>query len=276
MIFQSPQNPNAHLTVKEREKASFPTLFLYNNKLLKGKILDFGCGLGADIAFLEKENYDIKGYDPYYLPDYPNEKFDTIICNYVLNVLLPEEQSYVLMCISELLKPTGKAYFAVRRDITKNAFIYNPKRQITVYQCNIILPYQSILLTKHCEIYQYQHYNQILNKNLDNKDLDYNTCDFCNLSPNKELISELATIYSIYHQGSAVQGHAIIIPKKHVSDYFELALREQMAIWIMVNRVKNILLEKYKPHGFHVEFGVDKHTISHTHIHILPQYKVLV
>lgn len=31
-----------------------------------------------------------------------------ILCLYVLNVLLPEEQAHVLMAVSELLAPTGR------------------------------------------------------------------------------------------------------------------------------------------------------------------------
>ncbi|MCA9982497.1 MAG: methyltransferase domain-containing protein, partial [Anaerolineales bacterium] len=80
-----------------------------------GRTLDFGCGLGADVAFLAAQGVDITGYDPHYAPTYPTEQFDTIMCHYVLNVLLPEEQAYVLMAISELLKPSGRAFFTVRR-----------------------------------------------------------------------------------------------------------------------------------------------------------------
>jgi len=266
MIFQSPQNPNAHLTVKERENVSFPTRLLHESGLLVGKLLDFGCGLGKDIAFLKSKNYEVEGYDPYYLPAYPTEKFDTIICHYVLNVLLPEEQSYVLMCVSELLKPTGKAYFAVRRDIKKNGFVYNPKREISVYQCNALLPYKSIHKAEHCEIYEYQHFNQI------GKETD---CIFCAPSQASALVSEMATVYSVYDNFPVSEGHILVIPKRHSENYFEHNFREQMAIWIMVNRVKNLLTQRFKPDGFNVGFNVNKaggQTIFHTHIHVIPRY----
>lgn len=266
MIFQSPKNPNAHLTVKERESVSFPTRLLHESGLLKGKLLDFGCGLGKDVEFLKTKNYRIQGYDPHYLPAYPTEKFDTIFCNYVLNVLMPEEQSYVLMCISELLKPSGKAYFAVRRDTKKSGFIYNPKRNITVYQSVVKLPFKSIVLTEHCEIYEYQHFNQI------NKEVD---CIFCSPSQECILLSEMATVYSIYDNYPISEGHTLIIPKKHSNNYFELTLREQTAIWMMVNRVKELLTNRFKPDGFNVGFNVNKaggQTIFHTHIHVIPRY----
>ena len=110
-------NPNSHLTAKERENLSFPSKLLYSKNLLIGDILDFGCGFGSDVKILKAKGLKIEGYDKYYFPEYPNKKFDTIICLYVLNVLLPEEQAAVLMELSQLIKPTGKVYIAVRRDI---------------------------------------------------------------------------------------------------------------------------------------------------------------
>lgn len=37
----------------------------------------------------------------FYAPTYPTGQFDTILCQYVLNVLLPEEQVQVLMAVSK-------------------------------------------------------------------------------------------------------------------------------------------------------------------------------
>lgn len=88
-------------------------------KLLKSNILDFGCGFGKDVEILSKKGYKITGYDPHYFPQYPQGKFDTILCFYVLNIVFLENQEEVIMNISQLLKPKGKAYFAVRRDIKK-------------------------------------------------------------------------------------------------------------------------------------------------------------
>ena len=104
---------NPHLTAIERTSISFPTRWLKQNNLLKGEILDFGCGFGYDTDQLKEQGYDITGYDNYYRPDYPEKRFNTILCNYVLNVLEPNEQAEVLMSVSELLKPAGKAPLCV-------------------------------------------------------------------------------------------------------------------------------------------------------------------
>lgn len=263
---KSDKNPNAHLTVKERKNPSFPTTHLYQNKLLQGRILDFGCGLGKDVEFLQQQGFEVVAYDNHYCPDYPTGKFDTILCNYVLNVLLPEEQTLVLMQIAELLKPTGKAFFTVRRDLKKNGYLYNPKRDATVYQCNVVLNYKSLLLTNLCEIYEYQHYNQ-LQKN--------NNCVFCAVETDRALITETATVFAIYDKYPVSNGHALVIPKRHVANYFDLSTKEQQACWFVANRVQQILQHQFNPDGFNVGININEaagQTVSHAHIHLIPRY----
>ena len=50
---------NPHLTAKERTTISFPTRWLKQNNLLKGEILDFGCGFGFDTDELRKEGFKL-------------------------------------------------------------------------------------------------------------------------------------------------------------------------------------------------------------------------
>ncbi|MEX0719086.1 MAG: methyltransferase domain-containing protein [Balneolaceae bacterium] len=154
------KNPNSHLTAKERDKVSYPTRRLYNMGVISGDVLDYGSGFGKDVEFLKSRNISCSGYDPHYAPDYPAKRFDTIICNYVLNVLLPEEQAEVLMSVSELLKPEGKAYFSVRRDLKYYGYRTHRVHKLKTYQCNVKLPFKSILKNEFCEIYEYRHFNQ--------------------------------------------------------------------------------------------------------------------
>ncbi len=78
MIYKSNNNPNSHLTVKERVKPSLPAKVLLERKLINGSVLDFGCGHGTDISFLQKKGFSVTGFDPHYKPNYPEVKFDTI------------------------------------------------------------------------------------------------------------------------------------------------------------------------------------------------------
>ena len=101
---------------------SAPVKFLKGQGLLQGRTLDYGCGKGFDADVLQCSKYD-----PHFSPELPKGKFDTIICNYVLNVIESEVvRLHTLEQIRLLLKPQGKAYITVRRDIkqdTKTQFV---------------------------------------------------------------------------------------------------------------------------------------------------------
>ena len=146
-------NPNSHLTAKDRDKLSFPARILLERGLLKGSILDFGCGFGADVMALRRLRLPVEGYDKFHNPYYPTGKFDTIVCIYVLNVLLPEEQETVKSEIQALLKPNGKVYYAVRRDLRSEGFRMHKIHKQRTYQCNVVLDLETVYANDFCEIY---------------------------------------------------------------------------------------------------------------------------
>ncbi|MBE9006283.1 HIT domain-containing protein [Fortiea sp. LEGE XX443] len=265
---QQQKNQFSHLTAIERTFLSFPVQFLLNQNLLRGKILDFGCGLGNDVTLLREKGFDITGYDPYYFPDYPHEQFDTIICFYVLNVLFSEEQANVIMEVSHLLKPGGKAYYAVRRDIKREGFREHYVYKKPTYQCIVKLPFHSIYLDDSRELYEYMHYNHLKKSSI--------SCIFCNPYKSLKLLTESATAYAIFDGYPISKGHVLVIPKRHVSSYFELPFKEQSACWFMVNKVQEMLKTKFAPDGFNVGMNINREAgqnIMHTSIHIIPRYK---
>jgi diadenosine tetraphosphate (Ap4A) HIT family hydrolase len=65
----------------------------------------------------------------------------------------------------------------------------------------------------------------------------------------------------------------IVVPKRHVSDYFDLAEREQQACWLLVNRVQALLRERLEADDFTVGVNLESpelQTEKHTHIHVIP------
>lgn len=263
------QNINSHYTAKERESLSFPSKLLFNQGLIDGEVLDFGCGHGKDVEVLKKKCLNITGYDPYYQPTYPEQKFDTILCHYVLNVVQNQEQAKILFEVSKLLKFGGKAYFSVRRDIKNSGFRTHYIHKVKTYQTNVILPFKSIYRNDNVEIYEYQHYC-FLNQNKP-EDSPF----FERLEP-KEQVGELASCFAFRDKFPVSKGHTLVIPKRKVSNYFDLSFREQSACWFLVNLIKTDLQDKFNPDGFNVGINIEEaggQTIPHAHIHIIPRYK---
>ncbi|MBK8041467.1 MAG: methyltransferase domain-containing protein [Haliscomenobacter sp.] len=248
------KNLYSHLTAKQRDGISMPARYLYSKNLLKGKILDFGCGFGKDVEALQAKGLDIEGYDPHYFPPMPRKKFDTILCFYVLNVLLPEEQTEVLMNVSRYLQPSGKAYFSVRRDIVHEGFRMHALHGKPVYQCNVRLPYKSIFLNENSEIYEYQHFNQLERK-------PESDCVLCSPSQKLEFLAETCSWFA-YLEGSA----AWVVPKSHAKSYFDLTFDLQKEAWQVVNRVKIILQNRFNALNFKLE--IDEFTNKGNHARI--------
>ncbi len=261
MIVRSPRNPHSHLTVKDRKWPSYPTKHLLAHGLVQGRVLDFGCGTGTDVAFLRGQGIDITGYDPHYAPDWPAGRFDTILCHYVLNVLLPEEQVQVLMAVAELLAPSGRAYFTVRRDIKRAGFRSHTEYDgVKVYQCNVVLPYRSVLAVEHCEIYEYQHFNQLAHAGPDE-------CPFCHPTADRELLSESATVYALLDGAADGPLRALIVPKAHIAGYFDLPEKLRTACWLMVDRVRWLLAQRGAAAGWRIEVVVGR-AVAHAHVEL--------
>lgn len=258
-----------YLTAIKRTDFSVPVRYLLQHDLLKGRILDFGCGFGYDTDELKRRGYDIIGYDYYYRTEYPKGKFDTIFCIYVLNVLEPYAQAEVMMNVSNLLSPKGTAYFAVRRDINEEGFRLHAIYREYTYQCNVRLPFLSLECNSSYELYQYNHFNKLPRK-------EGETCPFCRLSRRVEVICETATCVAFYDGYPVSPGHALIIPKRHVASYFDLTNHEREAMNIMLQYVKLKVDERYHPDGYNIGINVNEaagQSVFHVHMHLIPRYK---
>lgn len=102
----------SHLTAITRKKPSLPMQYLEEQGLLVGEMLDYGCGRGFDADY-----YGMDKFDAYFQPNFPLKKYNTVTCNFVLNVIeFDSIIEKVISNIKDLLKEGGKAYITVRRD----------------------------------------------------------------------------------------------------------------------------------------------------------------
>ena len=124
------------LTALNRKNLSVPVRTLINKRYIhKGQtILDFGCGNGFDTKELQKQGYNIIGYDKfnpiYNIPQLLNNRYDCVICNYVLNVIPDLKEHQQVLETLKLL--SDNVYIAVRSNIKA---INNSWEFIDKYQC---------------------------------------------------------------------------------------------------------------------------------------------
>lgn len=102
------------------------------------------------------------------------------------------------------------------------------------------------------------------------------TCIFCNLDPEREVILQTPLAFAIYDKFPVNPGHALIIPRKHFRDFFDLPFEDQSACLLLLNQVKEIISRQFNPSGFNVGINIGEaagQTISHVHIHLIPRYE---
>ena len=98
-------------------------------------------------------------------------------------------------------------------------------------------------------------------------------CPFCEI-PTSTLLSERVLCYSIYDSSPVASGHVLIIPKRHISDYFDLYQPELNAIQRLLIHHKALLQNSDESiTGFNVGFDSGEaagQTISHCHLNLIP------
>lgn len=100
-------------------------------------------------------------------------------------------------------------------------------------------------------------------------------CPFCNLEVDRELIAQTTSILAFYDKFPVNNGHALIIPKRHCANYFDLTITEQTDCWQLLNQVKEIVQQCFNPDGFNVGININEaagQTVPHVHIHLIPRY----
>ena len=100
-------------------------------------------------------------------------------------------------------------------------------------------------------------------------------CVFCNISQDR-VIAQNNLCFAIYDGFPVSRGHVLIIPKRHVADYFSLTEEELMEMHQMMRELKIRLDADLTPDGYNVGVNVNEaagQTVFHVHIHLIPRYK---
>ena len=101
---------------------------------------------------------------------------------------------------------------------------------------------------------------------------DSQECELC--FPSAVLIdNELA--YAQSEKNSLSRGHIIVVPRRHVSDFFEMTSSEQMAVVELLNGARELIQSRHSPDGYNIGVNVGRaagQSRMHVHVHLIPRY----
>ena len=101
------------------------------------------------------------------------------------------------------------------------------------------------------------------------------TCAFCTLieAGDAEWSNDEAVAFR--DQFPISPGHALVVPRLHESNLFELGAPVRAAMWAVVDVVQRDLSVSLAPDGFNIGVNVGPaagQTVDHAHIHVIPRY----
>jgi diadenosine tetraphosphate (Ap4A) HIT family hydrolase len=101
-----------------------------------------------------------------------------------------------------------------------------------------------------------------------------NPCLFCD-SKKSGIVHENDLAYASYDSYPVSDHHCLIIPKRHIKDYFDMNNDELIACNDLIQIVKNEILSKdVNVKGFNIGTNAGKiagQSIMHCHIHLIPR-----
>lgn len=103
-----------------------------------------------------------------------------------------------------------------------------------------------------------------------------NNCPFCKVESEREIIASSLLSVAFFDGFPVSPGHALIIPKRHVSSFFDLSQEERQDLLNLADSVKQIVEERYHPDGYNIGVNVgeaDGQSIFHVHMHLIPRYQ---
>ena len=98
-------------------------------------------------------------------------------------------------------------------------------------------------------------------------------CPFCE-PPRERVILESEKTLTFFDAYPVTEGHALVIPKRHVKSIFDLTPEDLAVLWLQVEAVRKLLSERFTCDAFNI--GVNDgeaagQTVSHGHIHVIPR-----
>ena len=97
----------------------------------------------------------------------------------------------------------------------------------------------------------------------------------CELCTPTGLLLENEQAYVQFERDSLSPGHVIVVPRRHVADFFQMTVNEQDAVSQLLREAHAYIAERFSPDGFNVGVNVGKaagQNRMHVHVHLIPRY----
>jgi diadenosine tetraphosphate (Ap4A) HIT family hydrolase len=100
-------------------------------------------------------------------------------------------------------------------------------------------------------------------------------CPFCYDNIKNRIVAEQNSVVAISDNYPVTDGHLLIVPKRHIEDYFSMNETEKKDTGVLIMKLKNRIMEEdHSITGFNIGTNIGEsagQTIFHAHIHLIPR-----
>jgi diadenosine tetraphosphate (Ap4A) HIT family hydrolase len=97
----------------------------------------------------------------------------------------------------------------------------------------------------------------------------------CELCVPADVVIENDLAYARFEGNSLSRGHVIVVPRRHVPDFFDMDAAEQAAVLKLLSRVRVQIQKEHSPDGYNIGVNVGSaagQSRMHVHVHLIPRY----
>lgn len=99
--------------------------------------------------------------------------------------------------------------------------------------------------------------------------------DGCELCAPDQVLFEEADAYVRFDNNGLSRGHVLVIPRRHVADFFDMTAAEKASVLALLDRAKAHIAAEFKPDGYNIGVNVGRaagQSRMHVHVHLIPRY----
>jgi diadenosine tetraphosphate (Ap4A) HIT family hydrolase len=100
-------------------------------------------------------------------------------------------------------------------------------------------------------------------------------CPFCDPDPSR-VFYEDDVVIGLWDAYPVSPGHALLVPRRHVAEWFDVTEAEQRALTAALRAAKTEIQKTHTPDGFNIGVNCGKtagQTVFHLHMHLIPRYR---
>jgi diadenosine tetraphosphate (Ap4A) HIT family hydrolase len=97
-------------------------------------------------------------------------------------------------------------------------------------------------------------------------------CELCRLD---QVLFADDEAYVRHDNNSLSRGHVLIVPRRHVADFFDMTAQEKASVLALLDRAKARIDAEFRPDGYNIGVNIGRaggQSRMHVHVHLIPRY----